>query len=322
MRTHIRTVAVAVGLVAGLVGVAAPSQARSDAGAVLDLGIDECANDVNGLGAVVTTTHLYRQGRTYALPGGLDAAARINDRGQVAGTDGDLAALWDGRRLVRIGVADPADTYSYATGLNTRGDVVGTSGSYGGRTRAFVWSGGTVRVLPDLGGNAGATGINAAGQVVGYVRSATGPQRAALWEPDGTLVQLGALGDGGGHSLAAAINDRGDVVGYSYTQTGAGPVRAVRWGATRAVEPIDGGGTVFAQAADVNGRGRVVGNLQLADGYQQGFVRDAQGEVRPLAPQADGDTSVLNAVNESGTAVGCVVAADGTERAVMVYGTR
>ena len=322
MGTSVRTAAVVAGLVAGLVGVAAPGQARSDTGAVLDLGVAECANDVNGLGVVVTTTHLYRQGHTYALPGGLDTAARINDRGQVAGTDDDLAALWDGRRLVRLGVADPTDTYSYATGLNGRGDVVGTSGSYGGRTRAFVWSGGTMRVLPDLGGNAGATGINEAGQVVGYVRSPEGTQRAALWEVDGTLVPLGALGDGGGHSLAAAVNGRGDVVGYSYARTGVGPVRAVRWPATGVAEPIDGDGTVFAQAADVNDRGRVVGNVQLADGSQQGFVRDAQGDLRALTPQADGDTSLLTAVNESGTAVGCVLAADGTERAVMLYGTR
>jgi probable HAF family extracellular repeat protein len=313
-------IATAAGLVGGLLAAAAPSQAQPDRGTLVDLGVDECAQDVNGLGVVVTDTHVYRQGRTRPLPGGLDTAARINDHGQIAGSDDDVAALWDGRSVVRIGVADPADTYSYVTGLNDRGDVVGTSGSFGGRSRAFVWSQGTVRVLPDLGGDAGASDINDAGQVVGYVWEGTGRQRAALWEADGTLVQLGTLGDGGGHSLASAVNDAGEAVGYAYAP-GGGPMRAVRWAPGQEAVPVDGDGTVFAVASDVNGGGRVVGSLAPSGGPQQGFVRDRRGDVRTVQPLVAGDTTVLSAVNDSGTAVGCEFSGDGS-RAVMLYGSR
>jgi len=321
MGTHVRIVLVAAGLGLGLVGAAAPSQAQPDRGSVLDLGIDECAQDINGLGVVVTDTQVYRQGRSRPLPGGLDTAARINDHGQIAGTDEGVAALWDGRGVVRLGVADPADTYSYATGLNDRGTVVGTSGSFGGRSRAFVWSQGVLRVLPDLGGDAGASGINDAGQVVGYAWDDTGTQRAALWGPDGTLVQLGSLGDGGGHSLATAVNNRGDAVGYSYAP-GSGPMRAVRWSPGQGSEPVDGDDTVFGLASDVNGSGRVVGNAVPASGSQQGFVRDRRGDVRFVTPLVAGDTTVLSAVNEKGTAVGCEFPADGGSRAIMLYASR
>ena len=322
MGTQIRTFFVTAGLVAGLVGAAAPGQANTGRGVVIDLGVAECAQDINGLGVVVTDTSVYRQGRTRPLPGGLDTASRINDHGQIAGSDDGRAALWDGRRVVQIGVADAADTYSYVTGLNAQGDVVGTSGSFGGRTRAFVWSHGVLRVLPDLGGDAGASGINDRGQVVGFVWEGTSTQRAALWEADGTLVLLGALGDGSGHSLTTAINVRGESVGYSY-ESGGGPMRAVRWSTGQDVEAVDGDGSVFGIASDISNRGRVVGNVVVSGGSQQGFVRDMRGgDLRLVTPLVAGSTSVLSAVNESGTAVGCEFSDDGSARAILFYGSR
>jgi len=300
-----------------LLGVATPARAGgTDDPGLQDLGIAECAHDINGLAVVVTDTHVYRQGRTYPLPRGLDTAAHINDQGQIAGTAGGVAALWDGASVVRLGVADPSDTYSYPTGLNERGDVVGTSGSFGGPTRAFVWRGGVMRALPGLTGNAGASDINDAGQVSGYAWDGTATQRAVVWTADGTLTPLGTLG---GHSLAAAINSRGDVVGYSYAPSPGGSMRAVRWLRGQAPVPVDLDGVVLALAADINDRGRVVGNLAPSGGPQQGFLRDGTAPVQPVQPVVPGDTTVLTAVNEHGTAVGCEFSAD-ESRAVLRYG--
>lgn len=307
------------GLSAGLLGVtlvASPAHAAAGDPGLVSLGVDECAQDVNGLEVVVTDTHVYRQGRLFPLPGGLDSAVRINDHGDIAGTDDGVAALWKDRALVRIGVADPSDTYSYVTGLNERGDVVGTSGAFGGPSRAFVWSGGTLRVLPGLGGDAGASDINDRGQVSGYAWDGTGTQRAVVWAPDGTLTELGTLG---GHSLATALNNRGDVVGYSYTAGGSS--RAVRWAQGAAPVPVDAPESVFGIASDINERGRVVGNLAVAAGPQQGFVRDATGPLRPVAPLVPGETTVLTAVNDHGTAVGCEFSGD-VSTAVLRYGPR
>ncbi|GIG20995.1 hypothetical protein Cch01nite_17190 [Cellulomonas chitinilytica] len=300
-----------------LLGTTAPAQAaHADDPGLQDLGIAECAQDVNGLAVIVTDTHVHRQGRTYPLPGGLDTAARLNDHGAIAGTDDGVAALWDGRRLVRIGVADPADTYSYATGLNERGDVVGTSGSFGGPTRAFVWRDDATHVLPGLGGDAGASDVNENGQVSGYAWDGTGTQHAVVWGADGILTALGTLG---GHSLATAINNRGDVVGYAYSAPRGGSMRAVRWSTGGPPEPVDADGVVLAVAADINDRGRVVGNLSRPGGAQQGFLRDVGGSVRPVTPLVAGETTVLTAVNEHGTAVGCEFSAE-SSNAVVRYG--
>ncbi len=302
-----------------LLGLATPAQAaRADDPGLQDLGIAECARDVNGLGVVVTDTHVYRQGRTYPLPAGLDTAARINDHGQIAGTSGGVAALWDGRGVVRLGVADPSDTYSYATGLNEHGDVVGTSGSFGGTTRAFVWRDGVMHALPGLTGDAGASDVNDAGLVSGYAWEGGATQRAVLWTADGTLTTLDTLG---GHSLASAVNDRGDAVGYSYTPSPGGSMRAVRWSFGRGPVPVDVDGAVLAIAADINDRGRVVGSLAPSGGPQQGFVRDDGAPIRSVLPVVPGDTTVLTAVNERGTAVGCEFS-DTESRAVLRFGPR
>jgi len=320
MRTGLKA-AMTAGLSGGLLGVtlvAAPAHAAAGDPGLVSLGVDECAQDINGLEVVVTDTHVYRQGRLLPLPGGLDSAVRINDRGDIAGTDDGVAALWRERQLVRIGVADPSDTYSYVTGLNERGDVVGTSGTFGGQSRAFVWTGGAMRVLPGLGGDTGASDINDRGQVSGYAWDGSGAQRAVVWAPDGTLTELGTLG---GHSLATALNNRGDVVGYSYTAAAGGSMRAVRWPQGAAPVPVEAPGSVLGIASDINERGRVVGNLAIATGPQQGFVHDATGPVRPVAPLVPGETTVLTAVNDYGTAVGCEFSGEAST-AVLRYGPR
>ena len=63
------------------------------------------------------------------------------------------------------------DGYSYASGINDAGQVVGYSGTNGGFDHAFITGpdGVGMRDLGSLdGGNSYARGINDAGQVVGY----------------------------------------------------------------------------------------------------------------------------------------------------------
>lgn len=297
---------------------AGPVAAKGSRDRLVDLGVEECAQDINDLGVVVTDTHLVVRGRVKPLPGGLETATEINDLGQIAGTVGGVAALWNGRKLVTIGVAAPGDTYSYVTGLNELGQVVGTSGSFGGPTHAFRWSRGVMTALPGLGGDTGASEINNLGQVAGYAWEGTGTQRPVRWERNGTLVRLGALGDGTGHSQATAINDRGETVGYHYASAGGGDLRTVRWTRAGAVVDVTPAGGIFGIPTDINLSGRIIGSIIPAGQTQQGFVLDRSRGVRYLPPGADA-TGVLASVNELGWVVGCVLT-DTTTRAVLWRG--
>ncbi|MCL3862372.1 hypothetical protein [Actinotalea sp. K2] len=296
-------------LLAGL--HAAPAHAHGPVSRGLELiGVQECARDINNRGVVVTDTHVYRHGRITSLPDGLSTATRINASGQIGGTTGGVAAVWDGRRTRVIGVADPQDQYSSVTGLSDRGVVVGISGQYGGPSRAFRWQSNALTVLPDLGGDAGALDVNRTGQAVGYAYE-NGVQVPVRWEADGTLTRLAPLG-AGDHALASAINDRGVSVGYAYSAAGSGQMVAVRWSKDGEIEVLTPDGETSGTATDLNRDGAVVGWLTPADGGQQGFVTRGPGQVQGIPALLPDAAGVLNAVNDRGWAVGCEFTSDET----------
>ncbi|AEE45944.1 HAF family extracellular repeat-containing protein [Cellulomonas fimi] len=299
---------VSVVLVAALGGLAAPASAAEPA--PVPLGVDECAVDVNDQGVVVTDTHLVDRGRVLPLPGGLTSAAAVNDRGQVAGLVDGRAAFWDGRRLHLIGVADPADTFETVSAVSNRGEVVGTSGTFGGERHAWRWRQGVLTPLAGLDGSTGANDVNDHGQVVGDAWSGD-TQHAVLWQPDGTLVPLATLGDGTGSSLASAIDVHGRAAGYSYTSASTGDMRAVRWATPTSVRDVSPAGHAFGIVADLNDRGVAVGSILPPGAPQHGFVQDSAGRVRLVAPPDGAAALVLSAVNEVGLAAGCVIDDDG-----------
>ncbi|GAA4625165.1 hypothetical protein [Cellulomonas oligotrophica] len=303
--------------VSGAVPLAAPpggdAAATHQPGGLVDLGIDECAWDVNDRGTVLTTTHLVRGGRVLPLPGGLTSARFVNDRGQVAGEVDGRAAFWDGSRLWMVGALSPDHTLVYVTGLSERGELVGTSGAWGGEPAAFRWRHGVMTALEGLGGRTDANDVNDRGQVVGAAWVGD-TQHAVRWEADGRLVRLAGLGDGSGSSLATAVDDRGRAAGYSYLSAGSGDVRPVRWSASGAVAEVGPQGGALGVVADLSDRGRVIGWVAPPGQAQQAFAQDAGGPVRFVDPAA-GEVTLM-AVNDAGHAVGCLFTDDG-ERAVL-----
>ncbi len=309
--------AVAEGVAHGLVRQAAEGAtaevrvaARRPAGLV-ELGVDECAWDVNDHGVVVTTTHVVRGGRLSPLPGGLTGARLINDRGQVAGDVDGRAAFWDGSRLWLLEPLSPDHAFVVITGLSDRGELVGSSGAFGGEPVAFRWRRGVMTPLAGLGGRTDANDVNDRGQVVGAAW-VDGTQHAVRWEADGRLVRLPGLGDGTGSSLATAVDGDGRAAGYSYAAPG--DMRPVRWSRSGAVSDMSPAGGGFGTVTDLNDRGRVIGSISPTGQGQQAFVQDRGGAMR-LVAAADG-TTVLTAVNSSGLVAGCVVT-DDAERAVL-----
>ena len=110
-------------------------------------------------------------------------AVAINDRGQVVGTSGNRAFVWQGGKTTWLGVL-PGQSWTSVAAINERGQVVGTSGN-----RAFVWEGGKLIDLGVLRGRNASfpTSINTNGQIVGWSSrigsdGASSMAHAFVWE--------------------------------------------------------------------------------------------------------------------------------------------
>ena len=300
-------------LVAGaLVFTGGVGQAATPArGHLIVLPIDECASDINNLGVVVTSSHVVVLGRVRGLPKGLSSAAYLNDRGEIAGTDvNGNAALWNGRRTVSLGFAASGDDYSFVTGINANGDVVGVSGKSGDfeSTHAFVWKSGTIKQLTGFSPATAASGINDRGEVVGY-SLVDGQAQAIRWTAAGRPTRLPSLGGAGGTTQPFAINNQGVVVGTSYLGPNSGEQHAVSWSSSGVITDLNLPGSTFGLASGINNRGQVVGQMTnpvwSAYSSQSSFVAPATGPAVIVATSGQAAGDALSAINDFGVAVGC-----------------
>jgi len=93
---------------------------------------------------------------------------------------------------------------SYAFGINSSGDVVGSSTDALGMERAFLYSGGSISYLPSLGGSSDqGRAINDSGAIVGLSNS------RAFEYKNGAMIALSV------ESYGFGINNSGDAVGYA-----------------------------------------------------------------------------------------------------------
>jgi probable HAF family extracellular repeat protein len=182
-------------------------------------------------------------------------------------------------------------TGSYAYGLNSRGQVTGSSYLSGGYSYdAFLWSAGS---LSDLGFLGGGYAVNDLGQVAGV---GTAADHAVLWSRSGGLVDLGFPGYG------SDINNHSEVVGRKFE--GYGVPHAVLWSNGRTLELGTLGGTGSA-AQRINEAGVVVGWAE-ATKSQHAFAWTAAAGMRDLGTLDGKPTSSSGAegVNDLGQVVG------------------
>ncbi len=109
---------------------------------------------------------------------------------------------------------------SSAMGVNNPGHVVGAAETSDGRTRAFMYTGGSLVDLGTFGGDESfAYGINDNGLVVGRAQASDGRFRAFVTRAGGGLTDLTALDSrvNGAFGTAFGINAAGDVAGYFTT---------------------------------------------------------------------------------------------------------
>lgn len=298
----------------------APTTANGTKGAMFDIGNDvgyyNSASGINGSGQAVGTAQTNSglaflwnpsiangtSGSLFGLGSGTDEAGGINTQGQVAGmftlsSGEEHAFLWTPTTangatgsLIDLGTVSTVtgNNFSYATGINDSGEVVGTdvAGATIGVTStvgsaAFLYSNGQMIDLGHLGGSgvgeySQAAAINSYGQVVGDSYTGNGTD-AFLWTPTtpngttGTMIDLGSLDNGAfpasNPSTAYAINAAGQVVGESATSNGA--IHAFLWtpttpnGTTGSMIDLDAsvGSKSFTlySATGINDLGQIVG---------------------------------------------------------------
>jgi probable HAF family extracellular repeat protein len=198
-------------------------------------------------------------------------------------------------------------TTSSATGINAWGQVVGTSTTSYGVSRAFVYWHGVMIDLGTLGGDySSATAINNVGQIVGVATTSTGDQHAFLFQGS-TMTDLGTLG--GNTSQANAINDHGQIVGSSTLANGQTRAFLYDHGAMTNLGAL-GDGAQSSIASGINNNGEIIGNSD--NGPPAPFVGNfpfafTNGQMSVLSGfesyTADAEYGVT-AINNSGQTVG------------------
>jgi probable HAF family extracellular repeat protein len=204
------------------------------------LGINEAGQVVGSSATAGGAQHAFITGpdgigmRDLGTLGGTTSsrAYGINDAGQVVGSSysantpggSPIHAFItgpNGMGMRDVGTLGALKAFSFASGINDTGQVVGTSATAGGGTHAFITgpNGMGMRDLGTLGGaDSTATGINDAGQVVGWSQTAGGAYHAFITGPNGAeMMDLNSVVDlpaGLILTNATAINNAGQVVAF------------------------------------------------------------------------------------------------------------
>jgi hypothetical protein len=217
----------------------------------------------------------------------------LNQRGQVAFGDSSGNApfngFFDGSRVYSV---VSGRSFSYLTGLNNRGVVIGNAEVPFSGNQAFAWTvAGGMRLLPGATAT-DAFAINDCNQVAGamLVRAQPRTTRAVRWNPDGTMTPLGPLP--ATFSAAYAINASGMTAGAADVE-GRG-LRAAVWDATGRETDLGTFGGAEAIAEHINASGQVLGTAYRERGAV-GFLWSRQSGMVQIGPDAGSrDVSALN----------------------------
>ncbi|MDI1241939.1 MAG: hypothetical protein PSX80_08475, partial [bacterium] len=197
----------------------------------------------------------------------------VNDSGDVTGVNnygGNPSVfrtfLYRNGQMTDIGTL-PGATQSFPAGINSNGDLAGTS--TGSISHAFLYRDGVMTDLGTFGGStSAASGISDNGDVVGAARTTNDFAQIAFVYRNGVLNNLGTLG--GRNSIAIAINSNGDVVGDAQIADGSQHAFLYRNGVMTDLGTLGGSSS---QALAMNAAGDVVGRSYLAgDIIEHAFV--------------------------------------------------
>jgi len=192
---------------------------------VTPLGVKGTVGAINDFNVVVGAAGSVGSGHAFIYANGSltmlgDAAATseataVNLRGQVAGTIGGRAFLYDGGSVRDLGTLGG---FSSAKGIDDLGRVVGMSTDANGTPYPFLWTNGSMSVMPGPSGS-GAIDIDDSGTVIGSAEGTHG-----YFLDNGTYTRLDSLpaviARGWRHLEPTGINNRGWIVGTATDSSG------------------------------------------------------------------------------------------------------
>jgi probable HAF family extracellular repeat protein len=272
---------------------------------------EPCAFKMKGDGAVAASFALRRYSVLdlgVAPPGDWwSNAVAISAKGRiVAGSSGGL-----GRPVIFTpSIQTLGVDRGYSVGVNSSRTVAGNYQASIDSNGFPIWrpfrsSKGVLTDLPFLpqGNYGSATAMNEAGIVVGFsAYGGNSPSRAVYWNDSG-VTDLGSLGpDWMACSMAFAINGAGAIVGETCTRFFA--QHAARFRAPGMIDDLGTLGGNHSRATGINDGGDIVGfsDLPQGNGGHGFFWRN--GTMADAGALPGHSNSQLNAVNNSGVAVG------------------
>jgi probable HAF family extracellular repeat protein len=210
-----------------------------------------------------------------ALGGAYSSATAVDAAGDVVGSaqtsrGARHAILWRRSKQPRdLGLLGQGD-YSSARDINDKTDVVGEANLVpGGKPQAFLWHAGKMKQLANLPGGSvcSAQAINDSGAITGSCDLPKGSGHGVIWR-NGSIEDLGTLGDGDAPSTALDINDQAQVVGTSEVDD---KLRAFIWDKGKMVNLnqmiAPNSGWLLLVASRINNRGEILGR-----GYFRGAI--------------------------------------------------
>lgn len=239
------------------------------------------------------------QGWVWALADDINDSLQIVGLADVPGDGfGNFAFLLEGGTLVNLGVP-PGGTFSWATAVNARGQIVGAWGNnvIGPPYRAFVWQDDVMADIDPLvkAYSSQARDINDAGAVTGRRRDTYGdPYLAYVWH-GGVLTDLGPI-PGGFNSEGYGISSLGHVAGYGQSidqESGEVVGSGFLWDGREIRDLGRLPGFRFAGAVGINDSDVVVGwswynydipGLQHGVIWRDGMILDLNDLVPPEGP--------------------------------------
>lgn len=231
---------------------------------------------------------LYDQGHLKDLnpdpnPRNFGYAHAINESGLVTGRINTQSFVHDGTQLRFIPFGNEVLS-SIPRGINDHGVVVGFAELEEFHSRAFVWDGTSVTLLPvppdAWDWTIEGSDINNAGQILVQTN-----ERAFLYE-GGAYQDLGSLR--GSNTYASAINEKGWVTGSSEVGPAPYPYHAFVWRNGRMrdlndlLDPATAQRWDLHSATDINDRGQIIGNGTV-DGLSRAFIATPVPEPSPWA---------------------------------------
>jgi probable HAF family extracellular repeat protein len=201
-----------------------------------------------------------------SLGGPYSSASAVNAAGDVVGNaetkSGEKhAVLWRTKQPRDLGLLAQGD-YSSARDINDKNEIVGEANLVpNGKPQAFFWRAGKMQQLPNLKGGTicSAQAINNHGAIIGSCDVQGTTQHAVIWR-NGSIKDLGSLGDEDAPSTALDINDLGQVVGNTSVDD---HLRAFLWengkmtNLNKLIAPNSG--WTLLVASRINNNGEIIG---------------------------------------------------------------